>query len=589
MAGLLVVLIIAACVAYLLLKSTLVKSFTVLITAISAIIIAFAFFELLSNVFIGRNILVLWAQSLSFTLLFVLAFAVLQTITAQLTRQRFELGLLLERIGRVVCGIFLGLILSGLFLTVFAMAPMPIKYPYQRFDQANPNIEKPDKVLLNADGFVTGCFGIISSGSFSGKRSFATLHPAFLDQVFLNRHQFAENVSIITIPEAIKIPKKAVWPALDDIKDLDGRPIPSKSGHNLNIIRVGFSIKMLKKSPTFTLSQLRLICKQKEDAKKPLAGKGINIYPIGYLRTATQLLTKRLSDQIELKGADFKSGLCEIDFAFYVPNGFIPVLVEFKQNSIDNVPTPVTPEQAPPPLIFIPVSECTITNAKVQPVGSAKIHGLELTGGSELLTGLTLLVADANQWQTIQTDKSIKPPEFQDETFNYVRAELKVEKPAEQQAQDKDKKSWQQRRAFLEMFKPLSGYKLLSLKCNNPSAGVGITAEQLPTLIEASGSVHHAVGIIAAAPINEQTTIYEVDYCSLTTEEIEQGLTIAEDGSIAKPFPDNVWLPQEVQTISEFYVLYLVKAGQNAIISSVKPADTQLTADFEEHAGFLIK
>ena len=164
-----------------------------------------------------------------------------------------------------------------------------------------------------------------------------------------------------------------------------------------------------------------------------------------------------------------------------------------------------------------------------------------------------------------------------------------VEKPAGQEAEDEEKKSWQKHEAFLEMFKRLTGYKLLSLKCKNPSAGAPITADQLPMLFEASGSLHHAVGIIVAATLNEQTTIYEVDYCSITTEDLEQGLTIAEDGSVAEPFPDTIWLPQQVQTISEFYVLYLVKAGRNAIITSVKPADSHIAANFKQYGGLFIK
>jgi hypothetical protein len=187
MGSLLVVLIILGCVAYQYLKGTLVKSFVAVITSICASVVAFGYFELLANVFISREILVLWAYPLSFALLFILAFAVLQTIAAQLTRRPIDLGLLPERIGRVVCGIFLGLIVSGLLLTAAAMAPISPKYPYQRFDATNPNPENPGKVLLNADGFATGWFSIVSSGSFSGKRSFATLHPAFLDQLFLNR------------------------------------------------------------------------------------------------------------------------------------------------------------------------------------------------------------------------------------------------------------------------------------------------------------------------------------------------------------------------------------------------------------------
>ena len=187
MGSLLVVLIILGCVAYQYLKGTLVKSFVVVITSICASVVAFGYFELLANVFISCEIFVLWAYPLSFALLFILAFAVLQTIAAQLTRRPIDLGLLPERIGRVVCGIFLGLIVSGLLLTAAAMAPIPAKYPYQRFDETSPDPENPGKVLLNADGFATGWFSIVSSGSFSGKRSFATLHPAFLDQLFLNR------------------------------------------------------------------------------------------------------------------------------------------------------------------------------------------------------------------------------------------------------------------------------------------------------------------------------------------------------------------------------------------------------------------
>ncbi len=355
MSSLLVVLIILGCTAYQYLKGTLVKSFAVIITSICASIVAFGYFELLANVFISSEILVPWAQPLSFVLLFILAFAVLQTIAAQLTRQPVDLGLLPERIGRVVCGIFLGLIISGLLLTAAAMAPIPAKYPYQRFDATRPDAERPNKVLFNADGFATGWFSIVSSGSFSGKRSFATLHPDFLDQLFLNRHEIADGVSIITSSEAIRIPKKkAVWLAPEGLKDSNGRPVLPKSGHNLTIVRVGITINAIKGDGTFTPSQLRLICKQESDDKDPLAGKGKNIYPLGYLKTANELQIKKLNDHIEIKRSDFKGRVREIDFAFYVPDGFVPVLVEFKQNSINQLPPPITYEQAPPPVSFTP-------------------------------------------------------------------------------------------------------------------------------------------------------------------------------------------------------------------------------------------
>ncbi len=367
MGSLLIVLIILGCAAYQYLKGTLVKSFAAVIISICAGIVAFGYFELLANVFISREILVLWAQSLSFALLFILAFAGLQTIAVQLTRRSIDLGFLPERIGRVVCGIFLGLIVSGLLLTAAAMAPISTKYPYQRFDANEPNAEKPNKVLFNADGFATGWFSIISSGSFSGERSFATLHPAFLDQVFLNRHEIADGISIITSSEAIEIPKKkAVWPAPEDLKDSNGRPILPKSGHNLTIVRLGITKKAIEDG-AFTLSQLRVVCKQQDDDKAPLAGKGKNIYPIGYLKTAGELQIKKLTDHIEIKRSDFKGKVKEIDFAFYVPDGFVPLLVEFKQNSINQLPPPVTADQAPPAIPFTKPPENAEDTAKPQP------------------------------------------------------------------------------------------------------------------------------------------------------------------------------------------------------------------------------
>jgi len=366
-ANLIVLLIVLGCIAYQFLKSTFVKAFAMIIVSICAGIVAFGYFELLANVFVSRSgdsrfpSLVPWAQPLSFLLLFVLAFGILQTIAARLTRQPVDLGLLPERIGRVVCGIFLGLIISGLLLTFLAMAPLPNKYPYPRFDARRPDPENRSKVLFNADGFATGWFNLVSKGSFSGEKSFAALHPAFLDQVFLNRHNIADKISIITSSDAIELPRRkgsekaaAAWPAPPGLKDSNGRPVPSKPGHDLTIVRVGLKLNAIKEAGKFTLSQLRLICKQKAYADKPLAGKAENVYPIGYLKAASQLQIKQLNDVITVKHSDFekKAMVRWIDFAFYVPNDSRPVLVEFKLNSIATVPPLIAAQEAPPTVPF---------------------------------------------------------------------------------------------------------------------------------------------------------------------------------------------------------------------------------------------
>jgi len=353
MANLLVGLIILGCAAYLFLKGTVVKSVAALMTVICAGIIAFSYFEILAGVLIGSrdnteySSLASWAQPLSFALLFVLAFAILQTIAVQLTRRPVDLGLLPERIGRVLCGIILGYLLSGLLLAILAMAPLPNKYPYQRFDENQPDAQNPDKVLFNADGFAAGWFGIISRGSLGGQRSFATMHPALPDQAFLNR--LRDDMPIVTGSEAIEVPKKiAAWVTPAGLRNAEdpNEQVEPKSGYNLTIVRVGIKRSAAKDAGKFTLSQLRLICKQKGSAEDPLAGKGINIYPLGYLKTTGQLYRKQLNDQIQI--ADFKESVTWMDFVFDVPNDFFPVLVEFKQNNIAEVPPLVPAEQAPP-------------------------------------------------------------------------------------------------------------------------------------------------------------------------------------------------------------------------------------------------
>jgi len=382
MAGLLVVLVILGCAAYQYLKGTLVQAFATLVAAICASVVAFGYFEVLARALAGlSSSLASWAQMVSFAMLFIIFFAVLQTAVVYLTRQKIDLGLLPERIGRIVCGIFLGLIISGLLLTALATAPLSNSFPYQRFDQRDPDAERPDKVLLNADGFVTGWFSMLSCGSFSGKRSFATLHPNFLDQIFLNRHSRGDGVSIMTASKAIEVQRKnSAWLAPENMRDSDGKTLPPKSGHNLVIVRVGIKKSALKDVGSFTLSQLRLVCKPKDLAKNPLSGKGENIYPVGYLKSANQLQKKKLNDQIKLKSADFSGSLKDIDFAFYVPSYLTPVLVEFKLNNIAEVPAPVPAEQAPS---AVPFTESSENNREVEkPDNSSDNRGLSNIGRS---------------------------------------------------------------------------------------------------------------------------------------------------------------------------------------------------------------
>ncbi len=219
MASLVVLLIVLGCAAYQYFKGSFVKSFAAFIMVICAAIVAFNYFETAASFFINRGNdsryvkIIPWGQTLCFILLFVVSFAVLQSIFAQLAKQPISLGVLPDRIGRAFVGVFLGLILSGLLITAMAMAPLSNKNPYQRFSENNPDPESPRKVLLSVDGFAAGWFSMVSGGSFSGKNSFAAVHADFLDQVFLNRLKTSGKVLPVTYSSpAIEVPRKGgVW------------------------------------------------------------------------------------------------------------------------------------------------------------------------------------------------------------------------------------------------------------------------------------------------------------------------------------------------------------------------------------------
>lgn len=368
MASLVVILIILGCAALQFFKGTLVKALAAVIIAIIAGMVSFSFFEGAANMIISRadggSLLSLapWAQTLSFLLIFIVVFALLQTGALYLLRDPVDFGELPEYIGRAVCGLLLGYLISGFLLTALAMGPMPLKYPYERFEQKSVKADEPKGVLFNADGFATGLFSVVSKGSFSGKRSFATIHPAYLDQLFFNRLINTETTSLISgkFP-AITVPRDAaVWDAPTAVADQANALIGdlrtrrrieyaenksvslpvSTAGGDIKIVRVGIKKTAIGRDGskvnggTFTPSQLRLICKRRGSGQDPLAGEGVNVYPIGHLRTADEIQVAP-----EIKVASGGQGAERfIDFVFSVPSGHEPVLVQYKMNTLVEIP-----------------------------------------------------------------------------------------------------------------------------------------------------------------------------------------------------------------------------------------------------------
>ncbi|MHC4569197.1 MAG: hypothetical protein ACYTE3_25995 [Planctomycetota bacterium] len=374
MASLVVLLIVLGSGALQFFKGTFVKALAAVIIAVIAGMVSFGFFEAAANMIISRSdsgwylSIAPWAQTLCFLLIFVVVFALLQTGAMYLLREPVDFGELPEYIGRAVCGLLLGYLVSGFILVAFAMGPLSLDYPYPRFNVRNLRPDDPKGVLLNPDGFATGLFSMISKGSFSGKRSFAAIHPNYLDQLFFNRLIRTDTMSLISTRfPAIMVPRQAaVWPAPKNIKvkvgdkysplvdqlgsgagklkDDQGKSVPlpvsTEGNYDLTIVRVGIFKNAIRRDAringgAFTPSQLRLICKRRGSGQDRLAGEGVNVYPMGHLRTADQI---QVCSEIKLDSRNIDGNEQLIDFVFCVPSGHEPVLVQYKMNTIVEIP-----------------------------------------------------------------------------------------------------------------------------------------------------------------------------------------------------------------------------------------------------------
>ena len=339
--GILIIIILS--LAHFFLKVKPLMAFAMIVSAIISLVIAMSYYELAAWMLISRGFGGAWSQAGCFIALFIFSFALLRTLADYFMKTGITFAPLPTHIIALVSGFIFAMVVSGTLLITLAMAPVSPKWPYARFDDGAAitasTVKNHGASLLKLDEFAAGLFGMISKGSMSSSKSFSVYHADFIDQLHLNKLKAKEEVLTICGTEAISIPEKNAVRLQND-----NRTIVRMALKNGDVKDGGASDENGKTS--FTLSQVRLICKNKAEAGTTL-GSGIAIYPFKYLaktkakKTDTDMA--KLDEIISVPRKDFnKRKFASFDLAFDVPNGMQPVLLQFKQNAVVDLPKTVT-------------------------------------------------------------------------------------------------------------------------------------------------------------------------------------------------------------------------------------------------------
>ena len=358
MAALVILLIVAGIVAYEFFKGTCVKAFANLIAAVCSVATAFGFYEVLGNVIIGRldikdnAAIIEWVMPVCFLIIAALVFTIFATIITQIMKKSVDFGDLPEKIGKCSFGLITGLVTAGAVLTMVAMIPLPSQYPYSRFDENNPDVQNPSKVLLNIDGFTSGWVNMLSKGSFSSGKSLAFMHADFLDTAFLTRSTSKEICNFTSKDVLEKPRKKSLWLAPEGLKDTEENDLTAKTGNSFVIVRMGIKKAGLSEARRFTASQVRVICKNNLDSTPAPQGSGQTFFPIGYMENSNQAKLVKLYEAIGIDLTKIPGKSKWIDFLFELPKDHKAVMIQFKQNNAALLPAMTAAEQAPEIISF---------------------------------------------------------------------------------------------------------------------------------------------------------------------------------------------------------------------------------------------
>jgi hypothetical protein len=337
MALVIVILALLSTLVFFYLKCSMMQSLMTLWSAVLATIIAFSYYEWVAELLISRGYGMNVASSGCFILLFVVVFASLRALSEFVMIGPVDLGNAVKLPVSLLCGLLAGIIISGNLLVALGLLPMHGKIFYSRFSPDSPvALNSPQKPALSTDGFVAGLYRLISSGSLRSSKSFGVLHADYLSQVHLNKLKTKDEILSICAQEALIMPtgkiKKPV--RLITVNDKE-----------LTVIRVGVKSKKVDDGGASNASgvlqffpgQLRLIVKEANAATEPMAGTATTKYPVGLWEDG-KVTEWELDQIIAPDSTQIENRVYWMDVAFQCSNGETPILLEFRQNAVIELP-----------------------------------------------------------------------------------------------------------------------------------------------------------------------------------------------------------------------------------------------------------
>jgi len=334
--------IILATVFYFYSKYDLMRSLTTTLAALFGVILAFGYYEQLAGLLPIEQWYIEWIQSAAFLFIFIMTLIIICVVVDFLVKTKIDVEKTPKTIATLVCSTLTGVMMSGVILVFLGLAPLPA-FLYTRYPADKPiQINNPSTPIINADGFITSLYAWISRGSLSSNTSFSVIHADYLTGLHLNRHRIANDILAVCSPKAITLPGGKTKP-VRVWKDIPDKP-------PLTVIRVGIEATKFSQGGTlgkklelsFIPGHFRLITKPPGKTGN-YSGTASAIYPIGHFSQDAPgtLIPLELNHPFTFDPDDLPKMMLWLDLAFEVPSGQQPILLQFKQNAMIELPKPV--------------------------------------------------------------------------------------------------------------------------------------------------------------------------------------------------------------------------------------------------------